>query len=569
MPVESASASVASRWRAVRRLYPIYAALAVQFNLDTAPYGDDLQNIETRAEPDVLQSVERWLSGLDQRIQAHHLRYLLQSSDVARTEQKLNALVDRYLHLQERGDNERDKLDFLLAHYFSICAPPSFHDREVRLEDVADVLEPLLGEASTVLPDWLAALEELVQALRACTSLAAFEEARIIPRGRQMKISCGQMYFGSSARVAFTRFNYLVRRNAYRLMNADITAAHRSLTQLQSAGVTTVNCTPAHMDAEQSVVSINEMLRNYQTRPFGEYAIDDSIRRVMALRAILERAVVMANDGRVTKLEEQVRELTATVQQLRATVEHQNVVLARLARGAAVAAEAVAAPAPPVAAASVPATTAPAAAPAAEESDPLELEFEILPSPAPQAASPTPPAPAPSVPAAVAAPPKPAPAPPAPVADAAVSAPAAAAATAPAPAGACTSIEQGLKLIAEELSRGSSGGVKKRNVGIRLPATVVLLAEAEINAFFDKPTDETNALRRGAAARVLLIDAMERAKSGDKAGLGPARATVDQESKRVIAAAEACDKAGRTEGAAALRTTARQLAVLLHAAQRS
>lgn len=150
-----------------------------------------------------------------------------------------------------------------------------------------------------------------------------------------------------------------------------------------------------------------------------------------------------------------------------------------------------------------------------------------------------------------------------------MSAPAAAAATAPAPAGACTSIEQGLKLIAEELSRGSSGGVKKRNVGIRLPATVVLLAEAEINAFFDKPTDETNALRRGAAARVLLIDAMERAKSGDKAGLGPARATVDQESKRVIAAAEACDKAGRTEGAAALRTTARQLAVLLHAAQRS
>src|SRR5437016_6318580 len=125
MPLETASARIPARWRAARRLYPIYAALAVQFGLDTAPYGNDLQNIETRSEPAVLEAVERWLTLLDQRIQAHHLRYLLQSSDVARTEQKLHALVERYLNLRQRGDSERDKLDFLLAHYFAICAPPS------------------------------------------------------------------------------------------------------------------------------------------------------------------------------------------------------------------------------------------------------------------------------------------------------------------------------------------------------------------------------------------------------------------------------------------------------------
>src|SRR5437899_3004636 len=101
MPSETAFAGVAARWRAVRRLYPIYAALAVQFSLDTPPYGDDLQHVETRSEPDVLEAVERWLNALDQRIQAHHLRYLLQSSDVARTEQKLHALLERYLNLQQ------------------------------------------------------------------------------------------------------------------------------------------------------------------------------------------------------------------------------------------------------------------------------------------------------------------------------------------------------------------------------------------------------------------------------------------------------------------------------------
>ena len=137
-----------THWNSARRLYPIYVALAIQFELGSPPF-KSLDGIKEISEPEVIERVEEWLAEMDERIQVHQFRELLQTSGMAAKEDKLQSLIERHLHKENKSESDRDKVDFLLTQYFAICAPPSFHDREVSLEDVADVLEPILGESST------------------------------------------------------------------------------------------------------------------------------------------------------------------------------------------------------------------------------------------------------------------------------------------------------------------------------------------------------------------------------------------------------------------------------------
>ena len=130
------NASVAAQWRAVRRLYPIYTALAERFGLGTPPY-ENLQLSAGESESAVIARVETWLGEMDERIQPHQFRQMLQSSGFANAEDKLHALVLRHLAKPGRGEADRDKLDFLLTQYLAIGTPPSFHGRDLSLEDVA------------------------------------------------------------------------------------------------------------------------------------------------------------------------------------------------------------------------------------------------------------------------------------------------------------------------------------------------------------------------------------------------------------------------------------------------
>src|SRR5574342_1347912 len=146
--------SLTAQWRAARRLYPIYAGLAEHCQLGSPPY-KELEGIDERAEPEAIQRVGEWMTEMDRSIEVHHLRQFLQSSGMATSENAVQALIDRHLGKEGRADPDRDKIDFLLVQYFAICAPPSFHDREVDMEEVAEVLEPILGESPTQTPEWL------------------------------------------------------------------------------------------------------------------------------------------------------------------------------------------------------------------------------------------------------------------------------------------------------------------------------------------------------------------------------------------------------------------------------
>ncbi len=311
----------AAHWREIRRLYPIYVAIAQAFEWGDAPY-KDLNDIREQSDPETILKIERWLAEMEERIQPHHLRQLLESGDLAKSEDKLHTLIDHHLGRQERTDADRDKLDFLLIQYFVTCAPPSFQDRDVDLEDVADVLENIVKESHLSLPKWLEPVEALIEVMQQCESLEVLEKRRIIERGRELKIASAEKYFDSISLVAFTRFNYLLRRTFFRLLNQELRAIEHGLSELEARGVQFLDCTAAQLSSQEPIANLHQIHRNWKRPLIPDYAAGHSFDLLLKLRESVEHALAPRKnetgdlqrrlDGIVAELDE-LRGLVAKV----------------------------------------------------------------------------------------------------------------------------------------------------------------------------------------------------------------------------------------------------------------
>jgi hypothetical protein len=316
---------VAAQWRTLCRLYPIYVAIAGEFKIAEPPYAS-LETLADASSPEVIDRVHHWLSDMDDRLRAHHFRHVLQNTDIATTEQMLHALVQRYLASPNRTETDRDKLDFLLAHYFAVCAPPGYRSRRIEMEDVAEVLEGVLGECSPVLPSWLAELDELIRATEGFSSLRSLVNSRVIERGRALKVSAGGMYFGSSAMVAFTRFNYVIRRSYLRLFEADVVSLEESLKRLSELGVAKVDCRSIGMDMEP-VARLREIVSGLRAPRMTDYRNDSMLLNMMELRRVVDGTLSQVSAGRTASrrlqtLEKQFEMLLRQVAHLNAEVVH-------------------------------------------------------------------------------------------------------------------------------------------------------------------------------------------------------------------------------------------------------
>ncbi|MDP9263178.1 MAG: hypothetical protein M3O85_02535 [Acidobacteriota bacterium] len=515
--------SVAAEWRTTRRLYPIYAAIAREFQMGDPPC-ESLNEVNERSEPDVLQRIGQWLTEMDQRIQAHHFRQLLQTSDLASSEDKMHTLVDRYLNQEHRTEFDRDKIDFLLSQYFSVCAPPSFHDREVSLEEVAEVLEPILGECPSALPDWLRSLEQLVADMQGCRGLADLERQRIIERGRELKAASGERYFGSSALLAFTRFNYLLRYACLRLVESDLRAIEAGLWELGARNVYFVDCTSVQLSPQEPLSNLFQLCLNLRKPLNLEYSIDNSFDLLMELRTTIERALAAPDvpvpdvQRRLERIEEEMLELRTLLEQVLAH--------GKIERAASLT------PAPPQAAAPPDAHEKPRVSP------PLSSAAAVPPASPPSAALPPPPSPRPSD-----------------GADGAKVAPSS-------PATISVQIEH----IKELLSASGSKGRSSVSLAIG-PTTKMLLTTAEINAFLKDGDEVGVAIQRAVAARFLLVANLEDSKrTKEKLDLTPFLESARDESANLQTQKANAEKAGRTSLAEALSFTHRQLlAIIIHA----
>lgn len=279
----------AAEWQVANLLYPLYRALAREFELEAPPCLELESSIDVPSKEDG-ETVRLWFKDLDDRIQVHQLRQFLQTTTEG-TEESLRALLRHHLHKAEHSDADRDKIDFMLVQFFSQSVPANLEDSAADLEYVAIKLEPLLETVEATAPDWLSPLEDLANKAKACGTLSALFSSGILEKGRKIKVGCGQNYFVPAALVAFTRFNFLLRRVFFHLMHQDINTILDGLRQLESNGVATLDCRAAQFSEEESTTQLRMICQSWKVMFQAEYSSGQPMKMLAELRGVVDAAI--------------------------------------------------------------------------------------------------------------------------------------------------------------------------------------------------------------------------------------------------------------------------------------
>jgi hypothetical protein len=277
------------KWENTRSLYLVLSALCREFALEAEPCAE--VEAETGApSSETLAKAQHWLEQVDGRVQIHQLRQFVQTSLLA-DESFLRALLRFQLNKQKRSDQERDKVDFLLVQLFSQAAPPEIAGPGLSLAEAARIMQPILGEVQISSLDGLEQVENLLgQAYRA-KNLNELFTARIIEQGRQIKTSCGDKFFEPSAMVAFARFGFLVRRAFFRLMHQDLNAILDGLRDLESQGITTLDCRKAQFAADEPIARLRTICLSWKVMFHAEYSAGQPLCILVDLRTSVEHAL--------------------------------------------------------------------------------------------------------------------------------------------------------------------------------------------------------------------------------------------------------------------------------------
>jgi hypothetical protein len=293
---EPGPADITARWTEARLAYPLYAALATQFNFATVPYpAGELP--PARPTRDVFDRDLQWVDSIDQKVRAFQIRQLPPETLNA-SEENLRAFILRQLRKPDKTTIDRDKIDFLLVQYFALCAPEELYRNQIRLEDVAKVLQPVLPAADATPLEWCEPLNEILGTLESCHSLRDLMEGGLLEQGRLLKDSAGAMFYDPAALVAFCRFNFLLRRGFIRLLHADLSALGHAVDTLEANGVKTVDCRRAGLSAAETTTQLRFFHENWR-QPFQKDYTANSVTRafeqLLALRADLEEALAQGN----------------------------------------------------------------------------------------------------------------------------------------------------------------------------------------------------------------------------------------------------------------------------------
>jgi hypothetical protein len=298
-PKNTASPSdFATQWSEARLAYPLYAALATQFNFAPLPHSTG-ELPPQRPTRDVFDADLKWYDKIDENLRAFQIRQL-PPEVLNASEEGLRAFLQRQLRKQEKTAADRDKIDLLLVQYFALCAPEDLYRKDIGLDDVAQVLKPVLSDADVAPLEWCAPLDQILEKIAQCQSLRDMMEHGLLEQGRLVKESAGPLFYDPAALIAFCRFNFLLRRAFIRLLHADLNAVQHAVEALDSKGVQTVDCRRAGFSAAEPTIQLRFYCENWR-QPFHKDYTANSVRRafeqLLALRADLEEAVGTAQGG--------------------------------------------------------------------------------------------------------------------------------------------------------------------------------------------------------------------------------------------------------------------------------
>jgi len=286
----SADNGLAAQWKALLQLHGLYTALAREFVLELPPC-HELEDGEGESAPSQ-QTVEmacQWVVEVDEQVSVHQLRQFLQSSRSA-SQENLEALLRHYLRKAGRGAADRDKIDFLLVQFFSQHVPSQLTEAETTPDYVAQILQPVLETADSTVPPALQELDEVVLAAERCGSLNDLLSSGTLEKGRVLKASPQVDYFTPAAMIAFTRFNFRMRKLFFRLMHQDLNAILEGLRELEACGVEQLDCRAADFSAHESVARLRMICQSWKAMFLAEYSSGQPLRTLVDLRAVVDTA---------------------------------------------------------------------------------------------------------------------------------------------------------------------------------------------------------------------------------------------------------------------------------------
>lgn len=282
-----------TQWEEARSVFPVYLSLAKHFSLPS-PFSATKKALPERPTEELFNQVLRWLDEMDEKVQTHQLRKLLQTTTLSSSEEGLRGLILRHLRKPSKTIFDRDKIDFLLVQYFALCAPAKIYHKQIELQDVAIVLRPVLGDADPSPLEWCAPLETMIEMLQTFKSLRELLKTHFIAEGRRIKESAGGMFYDPAALLAFIRFNFLLRRAFIELMHADLIAIRAALGHLESAGVHLVDCTGAGLSDAESATRLLQLCNDWK-QPFQQEYTENSVgtafQKLLALRSAVEQCL--------------------------------------------------------------------------------------------------------------------------------------------------------------------------------------------------------------------------------------------------------------------------------------
>ncbi len=267
-------------------LQPVYAALVREFVVDVSTCPVD-EEFSPTAES--VEQAAAWFQQVDAQIQVHQLRQFLQTTPLA-SEPVLRQLLWHHMQKVTKSSSDRDKTDFLMVQYFSLCAPSGLSDADVDLEYVAQVLQPVLGLQLVKLPAWLNSLENILQTAASCRRLSDLLHCGALEQGRKLKTQSASRYFEPSAMVAFVRFSFMVRRIFFRLMQDDLNAIQDGLRELDRRGVSTIDCRRAQFSATEPISRLRMICQSWKVMFHAEYSSGQPLRMLVDLRAAVDDA---------------------------------------------------------------------------------------------------------------------------------------------------------------------------------------------------------------------------------------------------------------------------------------
>src|SRR6266480_6552103 len=284
------------QWQEACSVFPIYLALPEDLEIEI-PFTPAKRNLPEKLDLEVFRQVHEWLDSMDQRVMVHQLRHLLQMTALNASETGLRALIQRHLRKPDKSNVDRDKIDFLLVQYFALCAPDKIYHKQIELGDVIQVMQPVLGDVDPGPLAWCAPLEQMIEALRGLRGLREILKTNFIEQGRSVKETAGGMFYHPAALVAFTRFNFLLRRTLIDLVLADLIAIRAGLGQLQSAGVRIIDCHHFGLSATEPLTEIcataEEWKQPFQ-KAYTESSVSQAFDKLLGLRTDVEQALEKA-----------------------------------------------------------------------------------------------------------------------------------------------------------------------------------------------------------------------------------------------------------------------------------